>query len=150
MKLKEFPDWHDVVEANWRKTTGYVLALRGPCLKVRDDELAAIQRNRVLVGLSAKDLGAWTPPESWLLAVLLCPGDTVEAIVDWAKRGSVESERVHFYAHKDTDPYAALAAWSDAGLPDPAVDDGITSWKSFHQKFGNDLAIRILEDWGDP
>lgn len=148
MKLRDYPDWHDVVAANWRKTTGYVLALDGSCFKVRDDELAAIKKNRVLVGLSARDLDKWTPRGSWLLAVLLCPGDSVEAVARWVKRHGADADRVHFYAHVDADPYAALAAWDDAGLPDPALDDGIAEWKDFHRKFGNDLAIRILEDWG--
>jgi hypothetical protein len=148
MELKDYPDWHGIVAANWQKTTGYLLALDGLCLEVRDDELAAIRKNRVLVGLAAKDLAAWRPPDSWLLAVILCPGDSVEPIVEWVEKHGAEVERIHFYVHDDADAFAALHAWAEAGLPDPIVDDGIDSWKAFHKKFGNDLAIRILEDWG--
>lgn len=148
MNLKDLPDWHDVVAANWKKTTGFILAREPQCLKVRDEELAAVRENRVLIGLSWSELDGWTPPASWILAVLVCPGDSVNELAAWAHRQKADPARIHFYVHEGADEYTALGSWAQVGLPDPAVDTGMTSWTEFHKKFGLDLAIRILQDWG--
>lgn len=104
--------------------------------------------NRVLVGLRPEDLAGWDAEGSWLMAVLLCPGDSSAAIAAWARRHKADPDRIHFYAHKGTDPFEALAAWHRSGLPPPIVTEGITSWKEFHRRFGRDLTVRILQDWG--
>src|SRR5688572_7337759 len=123
MNLRAFPDWHGIVAANWHKTSGFLLALRDPCIRLRDDELAAIRKNRVLVGMDAAALARWTPPPSWMLAVLLCPGDDAGPVVDWVRKQRADPDRVKFYVHKGTDPFQALAAWGAAGLPDPVVEE---------------------------
>lgn len=148
MHLREFPDWHEVVAGNWQKTTGFLLALRDPCLRIRDEELAAIRKNRVLVALDPTGLKGWVPPESWLLAVLVCPGDDVRPVVDWVREHGTEPDRVKFYARRGTDLFDALGAWAEAGLPDPVVEEGFVTWRDLHRAFGRDLAIRILQDWG--
>lgn len=148
MHLRDFPDWHEVVVDHWRQTTGFLLALRQPCLRIRDDELDAIRKNRVLVALDPAGLEAWTPPASWLLAVLLCPGDDARPVVDWVRRCGADPDRVKFYARKGVDAFQALASWDAAGLPDPVVEEGFTTWRDLHKAFGRDLAIRILQDWG--
>jgi hypothetical protein len=148
MELKDFPEWHDVVSRNWHRTTGYLLSFREPCISIQASELEAIRANRVLVGLDAASLGSWHPQESWMLGVLLCHGDTAEPVVRWIRAHRAAPERVRFYAHARADPFAALAPWHEAGLPDPTVDTGITSWQVLHKRFGTDLSVRILKDWG--
>jgi hypothetical protein len=145
--LKAFPDWHDVVAKNWHKTTAYLYALREPCLIIQQDELEAIQDNRVLVGLDEAAIHAWTPTGSWFLAVILCPGDDTQTLVQWIHDHDADPDRIHFYAHPDTDPYQALEAWKQAGLPPPQVDLDIDSWQRLHKRFGRDLSVQILRDW---
>lgn len=148
MHLKEYPDWHAVVAAHWRKTQAFLLAFREPCIGIVRDELAAIKKNRVLVGLDASRLDAWTPGDSWFLAVILCPGDDITALVAWLGDHQADATRVHFYAHPDTDAFAALRPWAEAALGQPAVDEDVDSWERLHKRFGNDLSVRILADWG--
>lgn len=148
MHLKDFPDWHEVVARNWRKTKAYLLAFREPCIRIAADELDAIRRNRVLVGLSAGALSRWRPEGSWMLAVILCPGDDVAPLTAWLARHEADPARVRFYAHPGTDVFAALEAWREAGLGAPRVDDDVDAWPRLHKRFGNDLAVQILQDWG--
>lgn len=148
MHLRAHPDWHDVVAANWKRTTGFLLAFREPCITIRDDEIASIRKNRVLVDLDASSLASWRPPASWMLAVILCSDDDVAPVVDWVGRWKAEPARIHFYAHADTDPFQVLRPWADAGLPPPRVEEGVSSWRHLHKRFSLDLSIRILQDWG--
>ena len=148
MDLQDFPDWHNVVADHWQKTTGFLLALRDPCLRIRDEELAAIRKNRVLVGLDVAAMHRWTPPASWLLAVLVCPGDDLGPVVDWVRQKRADPDRVKFYLCRGANAFQALAVWEDAGLGEPFFEKGFTTWKDLHKAFGRDLAVRILQDWG--
>lgn len=145
MDVRDYPDWDAVVHQHWRDTPAFMLAMSPPCTRIRDEELEAIGNNRALHSIEAADLASWTPPRSWLLAVLVCPGDDLAPLTAWV--GGAAIDRVRFYVHADADPFDALAAWADAGFPDPIVDDGIDSWRTFHRRFGRDLAVRILQDW---
>lgn len=142
------PGWYETVRRNWKKTTAFLLAGRHPCLTIRDDELDAIRDNRVLVGLSFEDLEAWSPEGSWMLAVLLCPGDSTEPLVDWAEEHSIDPSRVHFYLHPETS-WEVLRAWHEAGYPTDQVDDDIDTWERLHRLFGLALSERIVKDWAD-
>ncbi len=148
MYLKDFPDWHAVVAAHWQKTTGYLLAFREPCVTIALDELASIKGNRILVDLAAIDLAAWEPGKSWMMAVLLCPDDDVTPLITWLRETGADPRRVRFYAHPDTDVFRVLEPWAEIGFPSPAVDEDIDTWQRLHQRFGRDLAVRILQDWG--
>lgn len=150
MPLKDIPNWHDVVQANWRRTTAYLFALAEPCISIRDDELRAIKANRVLVGLSPADLHKWTPPESWFMAVILCPGDDLAPLVAWATRHRVDASRIHFYVRREADLHAFMAQWSKAGFATDGADAGITTWKELHHLFGLHLSNRILLDATSP
>lgn len=145
MSIERHPDWHETVRANWRKTTAFLLASREPCVKIRDEELEAIQGNRVLVGFGPESLATWTPSGSWLLAVIACPGDDVQAVVDWVKRHRADAERVMFFLHPKADP-EILRAWHDAGYPTDRVDV-VSSWRVLHKLLGLALNDRVYEDW---
>ena len=146
MPLKDIPNWHDIVQANWRRTTAYLLALGEPCITMRDDELRAIKANRVLVGMSATDLQTWTPPGSWFMAVILCPGDDLAPLIDWATQHDVDESRIHFYIKQERDLDAFMAQWNEAGFATDGADAGITTWRELHHLFGLHLSNRILMD----
>ena len=139
------PDFAQVVASNHPRLRAWLWAQSDPCLSIAQQEVKRIRRNLVAVGPS----GAPAVPSSpawWLLAVLLCPGDTTGAIAAWAKaiRGPV-SDRVRFYLHPETDPVAALAAWYNAGLPDPLTAE-VEDFKTFHQQFGWDYNNQVYRD----
>ena len=146
MHLKDIPNWHDIVEANWRRTTAYLLALGGPCITIRDNELRAIKANRVLVGMSAADLGQWTPSRSWFMAVILCPGDDLRPVIVWATRHDLDASRIHFYIKQESDLDGFMSQWSEAGFPTDGADSGITTWNELHHLFGLHFSNRILRD----
>lgn len=147
MDLKEYPDWHDVVRSNWKKTTAFLLSFSEPCITIQAQELEAIRRNRVLVGLDAASLEKWTPPASWMMAVVLFPGDDVGPLLAWMHRHEADPDRIHFYAHPTTDAFTVLAPWAKAGLPFPKVDEDMATWVRLHKRFGLDLSVQILKDW---
>lgn len=142
------PGWYEIVRQNWQKTTAHLLADTEPCIKIRDDELEAIEENRVLVGLSFEALDAWVPSGSWMLAILLCPGDDLTRLISWAGEHEIDPSRVHFYLHPDT-PWQILEPWRKAGYPTDRVDDDIDSWERLHRLFGLALSERIVKDWSD-
>jgi hypothetical protein len=146
MNLKDVPGWRDTVARHWRDTTAYLLALSEPCIGIRDDELEAIKKNRVLVGLEPAALRTWRPSGSWFMAVLLCPGDDLQPVIDWVQAHDVDAGRIHFYIHKAKDVHNFMAAWHEAGLPTEDVDAGIPDWKHLHHLFGLHLSDRILAD----
>lgn len=148
MSVDRHPDWYGTVRANWRRTTGYLLASRAPCLTIRDEEIEAIRGNRILVGVSPEGLSKWTPSGSWLLAVLLCPQDDVAAIVAWTRRHKADARRVHFFLAEGTDP-EVLRPWKDAGYATDRVDV-VASWKELHKLLGLALNDRVYEDWSKP
>lgn len=138
-------DYAAVVRAN-HQTTGYIMASRQPCITIRDDEVRHI--NRRLVALIPDDLDALEPGMSWLMAVVLCPGDDSHALAAWAKRAGAP-ERVRFYLHPDTHVNDALAAWADAGFAAAKVDV-VASWKELHPGFGRALNDQVYADFASP
>lgn len=129
--------------AGWTETRGFLLASTEPCLSIRDEELAAVRDNRVLVGVD--DLADWEPPESWLLGVVLCPGDGVAPLVAWMSRRRRDADRVRFYLHPET-PVEVLRPWAEAGLPVRRVQADIASWQQLHKRFGLALNDRVYAD----
>lgn len=136
-------DYAAVVRANVARTRGFLLAERHPCLDIRDREVESIQRDlRPAVAATLADLDL---PDSWMLAVILCPGDDTTAVAAWA--GQLQPrhvDRIRFYAHPEADLGDALAAWMDRRLPPPRVDE-TRDWGEFHRRFGlhlNDLVYQ--------
>ncbi len=147
MSLKDIPKWRETVAAKWRETTAYVLSLSEPCITIRAGELRAIRDNRVLVALDAAAFKAWKPPTgSWFMAVILCPEDSLEPLIEWVRRHGVETGRIHFYVHREEDLGRFMEVWAAEGFPTDAVDSGIRDWRQFHQLFGLHLSNQILVD----
>lgn len=145
MTIDRHPDWTTVVRKHWHRTTGFLLAGRQPCIASRDQELAAIQTNRSLVGHELQELLRWRPPESWILGVLLCPGDEVTSVLEWVQKNRVGTDRVWFFLHKRTE-HEVMRPWTDAGHPLDRVDV-ITNWKELHKLYGLALNDQVYADW---
>jgi len=135
------PDFAAVVAKNWRKTTGYIVAAREPCIAIGRDEVRNVERRLVLVDLGR--VSRLRPRGSWFMAVVVCPGDDLEDLARWAR--GVEAERVHFYLHADASPQQ-LAPWRDAGLPLDRVSGGFRSWRALHKVLGWDLNVQVYDD----
>lgn len=136
-------DYFRVVRAHAAKTRGFILAERHPCLDIRDREVERIHRD--LQPAFAATLGDLDLPDSWMLAVILCPGDDTAGVAAWAQRlPARQVDRIRFYAHPKADLAEVLAGWVKARLPPPRVDEA-GDWKEFHRQFGlhlNDLAYQ--------
>ena len=139
------PDFVGTVRANHARMKGLLWARSGACLTVAREEVRRIRRNLELLGLGA---AVETPRGRrwWLLAVLLCPGDTTEAVSAWARSvKDFDAERVRFYLHTGADPVACLTAWHAAGLPNPATAD-FSDFADFHKQFGWDFNNQVYRD----
>jgi len=124
---------------------GLLWARSGACLTVAREEVRRIRRNLKLLGPGA---AVETPSGRrwWLLAVLLCPGDTTEAVSAWARSTKgLEGERVRFYLHTSADPVACFAAWHASGLPNPVTAD-FSDFTDFHKQFGWDFNNQVYRD----
>lgn len=105
--------WYETIRRHWRKTRGYLLASSQPCIDIRDRELHAV-KGRSLASRDPQNVARWTPPESWILAVILCPGDDVRPIVEWVRAHDADPDRVWFYL-RPTTPTEVLTPWVEAG-----------------------------------
>src|SRR5437867_950095 len=126
-------DFVATVRANHRRMRGLLWGRTGACVAVAREEVRRIRRNLVMLDSSPE-----TPRSRrwWLLAVLLCPGETTEAIAAWARSvKDLDFERIRFFLHTGADPVAGLAAWHAAGLPDPVTAD-FSTFGDFHRQFG--------------
>lgn len=146
MNRDDFPSWHAIVQAHWPKTTGFLLAFREPCIAIRNQEMQAVT-GRVLVAGDIEDLVNWRPPESWILGVILCPGDRVEPVFRWIQARQKDAGRVWFYLHPDVD-VAILRPWEQAGFPADQFDVA-PDWKHLHKRFGLALNNQVYADWKD-
>lgn len=88
-----------------------------------------------------------TLPKSWILAVLLCTGDSTEEVSAWARRlPPAARRRIWFYEAPTIDPARAYAAWREAGLGSPLAD-AFSDFLHFNRLFGNDLNEQIYQDF---
>ncbi|MEA3135969.1 MAG: hypothetical protein QOC71_250 [Thermoplasmata archaeon] len=144
------PDASALVRSHWREAELLLFAQRQPCIAIRQDELAKI--DRVMHAVEPDDLRAWAkrskPRRSWLAAVLLCPGDETAGLAAVVKDLGLDAERFHFYLHEDA-KVNVLSGWANAGLPLDAVDEGIADWGALHKRLGLDFNVQIVEDFAD-
>lgn len=138
-------DETEIIKAHRKDTTCYVLADTGTCLELKAQEVRRVT-GRTLVPLTSARLPG-TPPRSWMLAVVLCPGDDTKRLAAWALRlRPADQDRIDFYEPQALPQVDAVyGAWTEAGLPDPnrfPVDD----LAHLNRLLGLDLNRRILRD----
>ncbi len=120
----------DVILEHMHDTTAFVVARSAPCEAIRDQEIAAVKpstrtqkRGRVLRSVQPGELASLTLPKSWMLAVLLCPGDGTEEVASFMRSlGPAWRDRVTFYHVPKTDLTEAFNAWVAASLPLPLTE----------------------------
>lgn len=138
-------DETEIIRAHRLHTTCYVLAETGACLNLKAEEVRRVTGRRLL-----PITGASLPrrlPRSWILAVVLCPGDLTGTLASWALRLTpADLDRILFYeAQQLPDLDATYRGWVEARLPDPnrfPVDD----LAHLTRLIGLDLNRRILRD----
>lgn len=140
------PDFVPTVRAHLHDLAGWVVAASGDCLDVQAKEVERI--NRALEAVHERNLRPGRRPDarSWLVGVLVCPGDALEGLAVWASRlEEADLRRVRLYFLPGSDPVKALSAWYGVGLPDPYTAD-VEDWAMFHKRFGLDLNNQIYLD----
>jgi len=139
MKADRPADYRDIVHSSRLQTRVFVVAAREPCITMRTATVKPRGRDHQAVALD--ELAQVKPPERWVVAVLLCPGDDARDVVTWLKRHRGDPHRVLFILHPSTDPVAALRPWYDAKHPDPYFIEAST-WKELAAQFGT-----FVNDW---
>lgn len=135
-----------IIRSHRFDTVCYVLAQSGACLDLARERVRAVT-GRKLQYLTAENLPAELP-RSWMLAVVLCPGDDTHRLGAWAaKLGPARHARIIFYEPDELDATAdqAYAGWNRHPLPDP-IRRRVRDFKEFNRFLGTDLNIRILDD----
>ena len=141
------PGWHDVVRRHPRRTQGWVLAQSGPCLATRDLEASGeYVSGRLFQALAPADVEGLKIPASWFLGVLVCPGDELVALSDWAAQlPKPNLHHIRFYVHDEADLVAVFKPWYAAGLPTPDTEPLVVG-ERFHKKFGRDHGNQVVRD----
>jgi hypothetical protein len=135
-----------IVGKNWRRTVGYVVASSGLCRTVQEKYVSSIDRN--VVGHSLHDLD-FEPAQSWIMAVIVCPGDDLSGVTKWAmNNGAMNLDRMVFFFAKGVDVVKALQPWHSEGLADPYTSE-FEDYKDFTKQFGRALNDRVFTDFAD-
>lgn len=139
------PNPRDVIHPHRLETVGYLLATSPPCTRIVADEVRHVKRT--LVALEAGNTPPASRPKSWVLAVLVCPGDTLSPIAPWV-RGlpPKDRDRVYVFFHPEADRVAALGPWYEAGLDDP-ITSLAHDYRSFHKSFGARMNLQTYLDF---
>lgn len=127
---------------------GIVVASTGDCEDIRDQEIKAIADtgNRRFEARRPDRLPDPSSLGSWLMGVLLCPGDGTGEVAGWASSLDTEDiDRIRFYHLPGVDLVDALRGWYAQGLPDPRTAD-VEDWGSFHHEFGWDHVNQLYQD----
>lgn len=137
-------DWTRIVRAKWRNVRAYIVSgAHPPCIKMAKDEIAHV--DRVMTHVLLEDVRGLMPGKHWFMAVVLCPGDDLHGLAEWAK--GQDASRIHFYLHKDTSAQA-LAPWRHAGLPLSRIEEErFSAYGRMHARLGLDLSDQVYGDF---
>lgn len=137
--------FRDIVAKHHRDSEAILVAARDPCITIAYDERANVVGRSFRIA-APEGLARLEPRASWIMAILLCPGDDTREVAEWAKKGAREPRRVLFYLHPTTDARKALASWRDAGLPVLSTWT-VDTWKALHTHFGAAWNVRVFDDF---
>lgn len=138
------PAFRDVVAAHHRDSDAVLVAAREPCVTIAEEERDHVSGRSFRV-VTFEDLPGLKVRKSWIMAVLLCPGDDAGPVAAWVRSGGRDPRRVLFYLHPRTDARAALRPWHEAGLHAYAVWT-VPNWKALHKHLGAHWNVRIYDD----
>lgn len=85
-------DYRDVVHPRRMETAVYVVAETPPCVRLQEDAAKPQGRDYRTAHLGA--LERIRPSGQWVLAAILCPGDTTDALVAWLQWHDADPARV--------------------------------------------------------
>lgn len=136
-----------LIRAHRFDTTGYILADAPGCLSIQAEEVHRV-RGRRLVPLRSKALPPRAQlPKSWIMAVVLCPGDATAALAAWARALPLaDLGRIRFYEVEGVDAGPAYAGWIQGGLPALVLRFPVRDTPEFIRLFGRHLNQRIVRD----
>lgn len=135
----------EIVRRHWRETTAYVLASEPPCLGLRDQTV--LPKGRRYDAKALRDLATLRPGKSWVMAIILCPGDTLQQAADWAVKHRADGERFILFHIRGVDLRGALAPWRDAGYGLPLLVE-VETWLDMAGVLGQHINNVILRDYG--
>lgn len=138
-------EFQDVVVNHHGESDAILVAGREPCITIASDEEDNVTGRSFQV-IDPGELDGLELRSSWMMAVLLCSGDTTKPVADWIQATGRDPRRVIFYLHADTNPQASLEAWHEAGLPIHSTWT-ISDWKGFHKHFGAHWNVRVFDDF---
>lgn len=137
--------FRDVVAAHHRDSDAVLVAGREPCISIARDERDKVSGRSFRV-VAFDELPKVKVRRSWIMAVLLCPGDDATEVASWVLAGDRDPRRVIFYTHPATNLRAALAPWRAAGLHVHAAWT-VSSWRALHKHLGAHWNVRIWDDF---
>ena len=136
-------DWTAVVRKHAHSTLAIIVSTQHPhCLKMAADEVRHI--NRWMTRLTVDELPD-VLPDSWFMAIIVCPEDDLTQLAAWMTTHG--AERVRFYLHRDAKT-RQLGPIRDAGHELRHVrPERYSSFGKMHQRLGLDLSDQIYEDF---
>lgn len=137
--------FHDVVAEHHGDSDAVLVADREPCITIAYDERENVTGRSFQI-VAPDELDTLDLRATWIMAVLLCPGDDAEAVRAWVEEDDRDPRRVLFYLHTDTDAREALAPWHEAGLHVHSTWT-VSSWKEFHKHFGAQWNVQVFDDF---
>lgn len=139
------PAAKEIIRRHWRATTASVLASEPPCLGLRDQ--AVLPKGRRCDAKEMRDLAALRPGKSWVMAIILCPGDNLQQVAAWAVRHRADGDRFILFHVAGVDLRQALAPWRKAGFGLPLLVE-VETWLDMAGVLGSHINNVILRDHG--
>lgn len=135
--------WTEVVRKHAHSTLAIIVSARHPsCLQMAAAEVEFI--NRWMTRTTIDDLPDELP-DSWFMAVIVCPEDDLAVLAHWMTTHG--ANRVRFYMHRDAEA-SLLGPIRDAGHDLRHVrPEKYASYGKLHKRLGLDLSDQIYEDF---
>jgi hypothetical protein len=137
--------FRDVVTKHHSDSDAVLVAAQEPCISIAYDERENVAGRSFRIE-HPDGLADLMLRESWIMAVLLCPGDNASLVAAWVRAGNRDPRRILFYVHPRTNPRKALAPWRESGLPVHSTWT-VRNWRELHRHFGAAWNVRVFDDF---
>lgn len=136
-------DWAHVIGAHKHDCKAFIVSSQNPsCLKLAKEEVAHI--NRWMEARTLDDLPREVP-DSWFMAVVVCPDDDLVPLAVWMKAHG--GDRVRFYLHADAAASQLLPIQAAGHELRHVRPERYQAYGRMHQRLGLDLSDQIYEDF---